>query len=87
MSSSPARKPKTGAERTAAYRERMRAKGLVPKTLWVPDTKDPKFIAEYRRQAKAIAEAEAARGAPTGFSEELEHWPDDIPEIEWPKQR
>ena len=80
------RKAKTGAERTAAYRQRMRAKGLVPKTIWVPDTKDPKFVEEYRRQARAIAEVEAARATSTGFAEELEQWPDDIPEIEWPKQ-
>jgi hypothetical protein len=33
----------------------MREAGLVPKTIWVPDVKDPKFIAEYRRQARAVA--------------------------------
>jgi Protein of unknown function (DUF3018) len=36
------------------YRERMRAKGLRPKQIWLPDTKDPKFIEEYRRQLQAL---------------------------------
>lgn len=53
---SPNMKPKTGAERTADYRKRMRAKGLVPRIIWVPDTKDPEFVEEYRRQARAIAQ-------------------------------
>jgi hypothetical protein len=53
--STPAKKPKSSASRVAAYRQRMRASGLVPKIIWVPDTKDPRFVEEYRRQAKVIA--------------------------------
>ena len=45
----------TSAKRVADYRRRMRESGLVPKTIWVPDTKDPAFVAEYERQARAIA--------------------------------
>jgi hypothetical protein len=50
------------AKRVASYRQRKRDAGLVPKTIWVPDTRDPKFIEEYRRQAKAIA-ASSSRDA------------------------
>ena len=54
--STPAKTPQSpAARRVAAYRKRMREAGLVPKTIWVPDTKDPKFIAEYDRQCRAIA--------------------------------
>jgi hypothetical protein len=57
---SAARKPKTAAAKTSAermgeYRKRMREKGYVQKTIWVPDVKNPKIVAEYRRQAEIIA--------------------------------
>jgi hypothetical protein len=42
-------------EKARAYRERMRAKGLRPVQLWVPDTRTPEFAAEARRQSLAIA--------------------------------
>ncbi len=42
--------------RVRKHREALRAQGLRPVTRWVPDTRDPKFQAEYRRQALALAE-------------------------------
>jgi hypothetical protein len=42
--------------RVRKHREALRAQGLRPVTRWVPDTRDPKFIAEYRRQVLALAE-------------------------------
>jgi DNA-binding LacI/PurR family transcriptional regulator len=87
--SSPAKKPrpKTSAERMAAYRARKRAKGLVPRTIWVPDLNNPKVRESYRRAAKAIAAAEESEREITGFFEQLEEWPSDVPEIEWPKKK
>lgn len=35
--------------------QRLWDQGLRPRVFWVPNTKDPKFIAEARRQARAIA--------------------------------
>jgi hypothetical protein len=49
------------ARRQAAFRARMRAQGLVPKTIWVPDLSDPKVLAEIDRQCRVIAAAEGAR--------------------------
>jgi hypothetical protein len=54
----PAKKKSSSAARVAAYRKRMREAGLVPRTIWVPDTKDPKFIEEYRRQCRAVSKHE-----------------------------
>lgn len=48
-------KPKSGAERAKAYRDRMRAQGLRPVQLWLPDTRTPEFRAEALRQSRAIA--------------------------------
>lgn len=60
--STPAKKqtpaPKTSAERMRDHRRRMREKGLVQKTIWVPDFDNPAVLADYQRQAKAIAAME-----------------------------
>ena len=40
--------------------QRLWDQGLRPRVFWVPDTKDPKFIAEARRQAQAIANSPEA---------------------------
>lgn len=46
------------AERVAEHRRRLRASGLRPIELWVPDTRDPHFAAEARRQSRLAAEAD-----------------------------
>jgi hypothetical protein len=37
-----------------AYRDRLRAQGLRPIQLWVPDTRSPRFLAEARRQSLSL---------------------------------
>ena len=44
------------ARRVARHRESLRAQGLRPVQVWVPDTRAPGFAEEYARQA-AIADA------------------------------
>ncbi len=39
----------------AEYRKRMRAKGLKPVQIWLPDRSNPAYIEECRRQAAALA--------------------------------
>jgi len=50
--------------RMKQYRDRLRAAGLRPVQIWVPDTRAPGFAEECRRQSSALAhdaaEAEAA---------------------------
>jgi hypothetical protein len=39
----------------------MRAAGLRPVQIWVPDTRSPGFATECRRQCKLIADAERTK--------------------------
>lgn len=58
MSAEPRKKSR---EKARAYRERMRAKGLRPVQLWIPDTRSPEFAAEAHRQSLAVANSEHAK--------------------------
>lgn len=48
------------AERVKKHREALRAAGLRPVQIWVPDTRQPGFAAECRRQSRAVAAGRAA---------------------------
>ena len=48
-------------DKVRAYRERMRARGLRPIQIWVPDTRTAAFRAEAHRQSLAVAESARAR--------------------------
>lgn len=47
-------------ERVSAYRARMRARGLRPVQIWVPDVRSPDFAAEAHRQSQRVAAADRA---------------------------
>lgn len=40
------------------HRDRLRAQGLRPIQIWVPDVKSPGFEEEARRQSEAVARSE-----------------------------
>lgn len=42
------------AHRVKSYRDRLRAQGLRPLQIWVPDTGRPGFAAECRRQSLSL---------------------------------
>ncbi len=42
------------SSRVAAYRAQLRARGLRPLQIWVPDTRAPSFAAEAQRQARLV---------------------------------
>jgi hypothetical protein len=49
-------KPKpTVAERVRKHRRSLKRAGLRPIQIWVPDTRNPKFAEECRRQSQIIA--------------------------------
>ena len=47
----------TSAARTRAYRERMRAKGLKPVTVWAFDRNDPEFRKRLEEDFRRIRES------------------------------
>jgi hypothetical protein len=49
-------KPPTPQQRMASRRERLRAQALRRVEFWVPDLRDPKVLAEIRREAKLMAQ-------------------------------
>lgn len=45
----------TGSQRVAKRRAALRAEGLKPRQIWLPDLKNPKVRAEIRADAAALA--------------------------------
>ncbi len=50
----------SAANRVQKHRDALRAAGLRPVQLWVPDSRQPAFVAECRRQSLLIAQADHA---------------------------
>ena len=51
----PSAKPRSaGAERVRRHREKMKALGLKPVTLWLPDVDSPEYKADIKRQCELI---------------------------------
>lgn len=48
-------KPKPVREKVREHRQRLRALGLRPIQIWVPDVRSPSFRVEARRQSQAVA--------------------------------
>ena len=51
----------SSAAKVRAHRERLRARGLRPIQIWVPDTRSDKFRAEAHRQSLAVAKSALGR--------------------------
>ena len=54
------RKPVTSRQKVQAHRERLRAQGLRPIQIWVPDTRSPRFAAQASRQSRLVASSRHA---------------------------
>ena len=50
--------PTPVSERVQKRRDTLRAAGLRPIQIWVPDTRHPGFAAECRRQSALVAQAD-----------------------------
>ena len=59
-----------------AYRRRMRAAGLRPVQIWLPDTHAPGFAAKCRAQAEAIARGDPAGAEALDFISATYEWPE-----------
>ncbi len=55
------------------HRARLKAKGLKPVQIWLPDVKAASFRAAARKQARAIA-ASTAEAGDIGFVEAIADW-------------
>lgn len=61
-----ARDAKTGKAKVQAHRDRLRARGLRPLQIWVPDVRAAAFRSEAHRQSLAVA-ASAQAGEDQAF--------------------
>ena len=69
--------PRLPTERMASYRARMRADGLRPVQLWVPDTRAPEFVEICHGQALAIAANDPGGDEIMEFVESAYEWPEE----------
>ena len=69
-------KPVRPARRMDAYRQRMRAAGLRPVQMWVPDTRNPEFVELCRQQSLAVAASDPAGDELMRFIEGVYEWPE-----------
>jgi len=58
-----------------AYRARLRAQGLRPVQVWVPDTRSFAFAAEAHRQSRAVAVSSHATDDQSFVDAISEPWP------------
>ena len=64
-------------KRVVSRRERLRAAGLRPIQIWVPDTRNPEIVEKIRAQAKALAAHDPA-------GDEMMDWVESVYEApEW----
>jgi hypothetical protein len=56
-----AQKRSSSRDKVRAYRERLRARGLRPIQIWIPDTRSSAFKAEAHRQSQLVARSPYAR--------------------------
>ncbi len=59
------------ANRVRQHREKLRAEGLRPVQLWVPDVRSPEFVQECKRQSRLVAKADME-------DKELQHFLDQV---------
>jgi hypothetical protein len=52
----------SSARRVQRRRDKLRAQGMRPVQIWVPDTRAPGFAAEALRQGRLVGASYAARG-------------------------
>lgn len=62
--------------RVREHRARLRAQGLRPVQIWVPDVRAPGFADQAHRQSRAVAESRYA-GEDQAFVESISEWPDE----------
>jgi hypothetical protein len=67
--------PKPSRVKVREHRERLRAQGLRPVQIWVPDVRSPAFRAQAHSQSLAVAATAAAR-EDQAFIDAVSDWGD-----------
>jgi hypothetical protein len=62
--------------RVRAHRAKLRAQGLRPVQIWVPDVRSPEFAAEAHRQSRAVATSSHAADD-QDFVDAISDWSED----------
>ncbi len=62
--------------RVSSHRARLRAQGLRPIQIWVPDARSPDFAAEAHRQARLVASSSFADDD-QDFIDAVSEWPNE----------
>ncbi len=63
-------------DKVREHRKRLRAQGLRPIQIWVPDVRSPEFAAEARRQSLLIANSPHAK-EDQAFVDAISWWPNE----------
>ena len=71
-----ASKPKPSHIKVREHRERLRAQGLRPIQIWVPDVRSHAFRSEAHRQSAAVAASTPAR-EDQAFIDAVSDWGDE----------
>ena len=71
-----ASKPKPSRAKVRQHRERLRAQGLRPIQIWVPDVRAPSFRLEAHRQSLAVATSAHADND-QAFIDAVSDWGDE----------
>ena len=66
--------PRSSRDKVRLHRERLRAQGLRPVQIWVPDVRARTFISAARKQSKAVATSQHAK-ADQGFIDTVSEVP------------
>ncbi len=66
--------PRSPRDKVRAHRERLRAQGLRPIQIWVPDVRAAAFRGAAHEQSAAVA-ASAAAGDDQAYIDAVSEWP------------
>ncbi len=69
----PTTESRPSRDKVREHRERLRAQGLRPIQIWVPDVRSKKFKAEAHRQSLAVARSDEERDD-QAFVDSLTDW-------------
>jgi antidote-toxin recognition MazE-like antitoxin len=70
-------RPKSSRVKVREHRDRLRAQGLRPIQIWVPDIRAASFRSEAHRQSLAVA-GSAQENEDQAFIDAISDWPDSI---------